>query len=157
LLIRPATPEDVPAIIELATEMVLHSVSPFRQVSAEQVKTFRRDDLDTLGDLLNLEHSGIFVAVEDGNIVGHIIVVAQQRDSSTGTEQAWIYDVSVAAGQWSRGVGRALMDEAERFALERGMRAIGLGVTVANRRAVDFYQRLGYQEERVQMVKNLEP
>lgn len=152
-----ATPEDIPGIIDLATEMVLHSVSPYRSVSAEIVKEFRREDLQTLGDILALEHSGIFVAEEAGLLVGHIIVVAQQRDSSTGTPQAWIYDLSIRAGYWGRGLGQALMEKAESFASQQGMQAIGLGVTLANHRALEFYGRLGYQQERVQMVKNLGP
>lgn len=155
MLIRSATPRDIDGIIELATDMVLHSVSPFRTVTAEQVRAYRRDDLQSLRDVLEMEHSGLFVAEENGRLLGHIIVVAHQRDSSTGSAQAWIYDVSVRAGHWGRGIGRALMAEAERFAQKCGMQAIGLGVTMANQRALEFYDRLGYQQERVQMLKKL--
>lgn len=155
ITIRRARPEDVPNIIDLAVEMVLHSVSPYRPVAAEQVMKYRKDDLQTLSDILEMEHSGVFVAEEGPLLVGHIIVVAHQRDSSTGTSQAWIYDVSVRAGYWGKGVGQTLMSEAERFSREQGMGAIGLGVTLNNTRALDFYMRLGYHQERVQMVKNL--
>ena len=157
MLIRAAGLEDIEAIIELATDMVLHSVSPFRSVGAEEVRRYRREDLQSLKDICEMDHSGLFVAEIEGRIVGHIIVVAHQRDSSTGTAQAWIYDVSVRAGFWGRGIGQALMSEAENFARRCGMPAIGLGVTVANHRAVEFYDRLGYQQERVQMLKNLSP
>lgn len=153
--IRPATAEDVDGMIDLATEMVLHSVSPFRSVAADQVQHYRREDLQSLRDILGLDHSGLFVAEIDDKLVGHIIVVAHQRDSSTGTAQAWIYDVSVKPGLWGKGIGQALMARAEQFARDCGMSAIGLGVTMANHRAVQFYDTLGYQQERVQMVKNL--
>lgn len=155
MLIRRAQEKDLDAIIELATEMVLHSVSPLRPVPAPQVRQFRKEDLQTLRDIYPLDHSGIFVAEEDGKIVGHIICVAHQRDSSTGTAQAWIYDVSVGAGQWGKGIGQALMAAAEDFARQQGMEAIGLGVTLANHRAVEFYNQQGYQHERVQMLKSL--
>jgi ribosomal protein S18 acetylase RimI-like enzyme len=154
--IRRATAADVQPIIDLATEMVLHSVSPFRPVTAEQVKQYRREDLQTLNDILELEHSGVFIAEATGKLLGHIIVVAHQRDSSTGTTQAWIYDVSVVPGSWGQGVGQALMREAEQFARQQGMSAIGLGVTLNNTRALDFYMRLGYAQERVQMLKSLD-
>lgn len=152
---RRATASDVPGIVELATEMVLHSVSPFRPVAAEQVKQYRREDLQTLADILELDHSGVFVAEAEGRLIGHIIVVAHQKDSSSGTAQAWIYDVSVEPGYWSKGVGKTLMQWAEMFAREQGMGAIGLGVTLNNQRALGFYLGLGYHQERVQMVKNL--
>jgi len=157
VLIRRAQTRDIDAIIDLATDMVLHSVSPFRSVGAEQVRHYRREDLQSLRDIIELEHSGLFVAEEQGQLLGHIIVVAHQRDSSTGTAQAWIYDLSVKPGHWGKGIGQALMAEAERFACECGMPAIGLGVTRANHRALQFYEHLGYQEERVQMLKNLTP
>lgn len=155
MTVRPATLDDIDAMIDLATEMVLHSVSPFRSVSADEVRRYRRDDLQSLRDIHELEHSGLFVAEVEGQMVGHIIVVAHQRDSSTGTAQAWIYDVSVRPGFWGRGIGQALMAEAEAFALRCGMQVIGLGVTMANHRAVEFYDQLGYQQERVQLLKNL--
>ena len=155
MTIRPAEAEDVDSIIDLATHMVLHSVSPFRSVPADQVQHYRREDLQSLRDILGLEHSGLFLAEIEGKMVGHIIVVAHQRDSSTGTAQAWIYDISVKPGHWGQGIGQALMARAEEFARHCGMSAIGLGVTMANHRAVQFYDQLGYQQERVQMVKNL--
>lgn len=155
MTIRPALAEDIDGMIELATDMVLHSVSPFRSVPAQDVQHYRREDLQSLRDILGLEHSGLFVAEIDGQLVGHIIVVAHQRDSSTGTAQAWIYDVSVRAGYWGRGIGQALMQRAEEFARHCGMAVIGLGVTMANFRAIEFYDQLGYQQERVQMLKKL--
>lgn len=155
MTIRPATAEDVDSMINLAVDMVLHSVSPYRSVPAEQVQSYRREDLQSLRDILGMDHSGLFVAEIDGQIVGHIIVVAHQRDSSTGTPQAYVYDVSIKAGFWGRGIGQALMARAEEFARQCGMTAIGLGVTLANHRAVHFYELMGYQQERVLMVKNL--
>lgn len=154
---READEHDLPAIIELATDMVLHSVSPFRPVGAEQVRHYRREDLQSLPEILAMEQSGIFVALDQARVVGHIIVVAHQKDSSTGTPQAWIYDVSVHPGYWGQGVGRHLLELAEQFARQQGMGAIGLGVTLANHRAHRFYLQQGYLEERVQMVKNFEP
>lgn len=155
MLIRRAQTQDIDAMIELATDMVLHSVSPFRNVGAQEVRQYRHEDLQSLRDIIDLEHSGLFVAEQEGELLGHIIVVAHQRDSSTGTAQAWIYDLSVKPGYWGQGIGRALMAEAERFASQCGMQAIGLGVTKANHRARQFYELLGYQEERVQMLKKL--
>ncbi|MFN8606262.1 MAG: GNAT family N-acetyltransferase [Vulcanimicrobiota bacterium] len=155
MIVRSATAEDVDGMINLAVEMVLHSVSPFRTLPADQVQSYRREDLQSLRDILGMEHSGLFVAELDGQLVGHIIVVAHQRDSSSGSPQAYIYDVSIRAGYWGRGIGRALMDRAEEFARHCGMTAIGLGVTLSNHRALHFYELLGYQKERVLMVKNL--
>ncbi|MBI3929477.1 MAG: GNAT family N-acetyltransferase [Armatimonadetes bacterium] len=154
--IRPATREDLERLIELATEMVVHSISPFREVGFEQVREYRRSDLRSLEDALDLAHTGIFVAEDSGGaLAGHVIAMAGQRDSSTGEGQGWVFDLSIRGDCWGRGLGRALMKTAEEFVRGRGYRYLGLGVTVSNQRALRFYREMGYLEERVQMVKKL--
>lgn len=46
----------------------------------------------------------------------------------------------------SQGIGTALIAEAERRALARGLDQLGLGVADANWRAADLYRRLGFRE-----------
>lgn len=157
MVIRRATPEDVPAIIDLAVEMVVHSTSPHRDVPPERVREYRREDLQTLVEAVSLEHARIFVAEEGGQVVGHVVVVAGHRDSSTGEGQGWVFDLSIRADCWGRGLGKILMEHAEEFIRARGFDAIGLGVTISNQRALRFYREIGYQEERIQMVKKLTP
>jgi ribosomal protein S18 acetylase RimI-like enzyme len=155
--VRPAALADVPDIIDLAVEMVAWSVSPHRDVDLEQVRSFRRHDLQTLYDVVGQPHAGIFVAEDArGRFVGHVLVLASQHESSTGEPQGWVFDLSVRRDWWGRGVGRVLMQRAERFAGERGLRYLGLGVTASNRRAVAFYEALGFAEERKQFIKRLE-
>jgi len=137
--------------------MVVHSTSPYRGVPAERVREYRREDLQTLVEAVGLEHARIFVAEEAGQLIGHVVVVAGHRDSSTGEGQGWVFDLSIRADRWGRGLGKILMEHAEEFVRERGLDAIGLGVTISNERALRFYREIGYQEERIQMVKKLKP
>jgi len=55
--------------------------------------------------------------------------------------EAW----DVAEGEQSRGVGAALLEDAERRARKSGCRHLALLVTSANRRARTFYTRHGYR------------
>ncbi len=153
--IREALESDLPTIIDLAVEMVVHSVSPYRPVEDDRVRQFRRRDLDCLERAFFKPHVGIHVAEAGQAIIGHVIVFAGQQDSSTGEQQAWIFDLAVQRDWWGSGVGQALMAQAEEFARQAGVARLGLGVTLANQRALAFYGQLGYQQERVQMVKNL--
>ena len=50
------------------------------------------------------------------------------------------------AGMRSRGIGTALIAAAERLALARKIREIGLGVADGNSRAAALYLRLGFAE-----------
>ncbi|MFA5503832.1 MAG: GNAT family N-acetyltransferase [Vulcanimicrobiota bacterium] len=157
--IRPAREEDLSAIMELAVELVVESRSPYRpEVPNDRIREFRRRNFEQIHGVFTMSEGGLFVAVDDqGAVIGHILLLGGQTDSVTEIQQAWVYDVSVRRDWWGRGVGRKLMETGERFAQELGIQYVGLGVTAANRRAVGFYEELGYQVERVQMVKKLQP
>ena len=153
--LRRATTEDLALVIDLAVEVVLHSASPFRSVPAQDIQRYRRDDLQGLYQAVQDDNFRAFVAVSGDEFLGHVLVHCGHRDSATGVGQAWIYDLSVNPRYWSAGVGQALMRAAEEFAASKGMRAIGLGVTLSNHRALEFYRRLGYGDERLQMMKQI--
>jgi ribosomal protein S18 acetylase RimI-like enzyme len=158
VLIRKATPDDLPAIINLAVNAVVHSVSPFRDIDESGVKEFRRKDLVTLHDAIKQPHVAVFMAEDEvGRLLGHVIIVCGQMESSTGESQGWVFDLAVQEDQWSRGIGHRLMVEAEKFTRAQGHVYIGLGVTTANARAVHFYEKMGYAEERKRMIKRLDP
>lgn len=157
-VIRRGHAGDLPQVIELAVDMVVHSISPFREISPDLVKEFRRRDLAALTDAIQQPHVAIFVAEEEESrdFLGHVIIVCGYTESSTGESQGWIFDLSVVPGSWSAGIGQALMAHAENFSRERGFKYIGLGVTTSNERAVRFYERMGYAEERKRMIKLLD-
>jgi GNAT superfamily N-acetyltransferase len=153
--IREATQADLPFVIDLAVEAVLHSTSPFRPFGGDLIKRYRREDLQGLYQALSDPNFKAFVLFEDDELIGHVLVHCGHRDSATGVNQAWIYDLSVRPGYWNAGIGKRLMARAEEFARGLGIGAIGLGVTISNERAVKFYHGLGYLDERVQMFKPL--
>lgn len=154
--IRRAEPKDVDKVIELAVEAVTSSISPYRDIPAKDVQEFRRKDLATLHDAVRQPHVGIFLAEDgDGRLLGHVITVCGYLESSTGESQAWIFDMAVVPDAWSQGIGQALMHRAEAFARQMGYVYLGLGVTSANERAVRFYEKLGFGEERKRMLKHL--
>ena len=150
----------MPKIVELAVDLVVASKSPHRPgISDTHIRFFRRQNFLQLHTILELPEAGLFVANDgQGGHVGQVLLLGNQIDSVSDVRQAWVYDLSVRQDWWGKGVGQALMARAERFVKEELKHAyIGLGVTSANERAVGFYERLGYQVERVQMVKRIQP
>ncbi len=156
--VRPAVFSDLEGIVELAVEMVVLSRSPHRpDVADEEIRRVRRQNFQYIEEVLKLREGGLFVAVDLlGQSIGHVVVLANQVDSVAEVTQAWVYDVSVHRKWWGRGVGRALMAEAEAFTADLGVEWIGLGVTVGNSRAIEFYRELGYEVERYQLIKRLD-
>lgn len=58
--------------------------------------------------------------------------------------------IGVLKEYWGQGVGAALMQKLEEKAVEMGLERLSFTVFAENRRARDFYERLGYAEEGIQ-------
>ncbi len=69
-------------------------------------------------------------------------------DQPIGREEVYVSDVAVSEPWRRRGVGRALLEHAERVAREWGKQALALDVSARNTPALELYRRLGYGEQR---------
>jgi ribosomal protein S18 acetylase RimI-like enzyme len=78
-----------------------------------------------------------WVAIANGEIVGVAL-----------TQEQWIDDLWVLREGRGRGIGRQLLETAEAEISERGHRELRLRVLKVNARAVEFYQRHGWQTAR---------
>ena len=94
----------------------------------------------SLGEGLR-ERDLILVAVENGEVIGLAwVIVTRALDRA-----AYLRLLLVAEGSQSRGVGAALLEDAERRVSTLGSRHVVLLVTTANRRARSFYRTQGYR------------
>ena len=87
------------------------------------------------------ERDLLLVALERGAILGFAWVITTRALDRA----AYLRLLLVAEGEQSRGVGAALLEDAERRARKSGCRHLALLVTSANRRARTFYTRHGYR------------
>jgi ribosomal protein S18 acetylase RimI-like enzyme len=76
-------------------------------------------------------------------------------DQRQGDRHAHIFLLYVAPTHRRRGIGTALMRQAEGWAKARGDRQIGLQVFQSNQAALSLYQQLGYQTQSLWLVKSL--
>ncbi len=89
------------------------------------------------------------VAVTGERIVGTVLA---GYDGYRG----WIYHLAVEPGLQRRGIGRRLVEEAERRLRARGCPKVNLQVRAGNRAVVALYEALGYSvETHVSMGKEL--
>lgn len=77
-------------------------------------------------------------------------------DQIRGDRHAHIFLVYVVPTERRRGIGAALLRQAEAWARERGDRQIGLQVFCSNQAALHLYEKSGYQPQSIWMVKGLE-
>lgn len=81
--------------------------------------------------------------------------VGSAIDQLQGDRHAHVFLLYVDPQHRRRGIGAALMRQAETWAKGRGDRQIGLQVFQSNQAALALYQQLGYQTQSLWMAKPL--
>jgi ribosomal protein S18 acetylase RimI-like enzyme len=113
------------------------------------MRRFIEEDAERIG-----EQSTLLVAEDaQGERLG--LVSISHHVNFAGETEAYIGELAVRADREGSGVGQALMRAAEDWARAHGYSLVVLDTGAANTRARDFYERLGYQEESVKLVRVL--
>lgn len=156
LPIRPFEPQDLDAVIALHWELNRHeqTVSGDRALDREAAEACLADDEKQMA----VRGGVALVAVIAGEIAGYVCCVLSDGGPFLRADlrrQAYVTTLVVGEAFRGRGVATALLDEAERFAREQDVAAIGVGVLAGNLGAERLYQRFGFAPHAVEMVKRL--
>jgi RimJ/RimL family protein N-acetyltransferase len=144
LHVRRGEPHDAGKLVELARDVGaepegwLITNGAWRSPGEERryLRAVRRDN----------PHAAVFVAEEDGNVVGRLSIA---RDAHPASQHVADLGLMVARGHRRRGIGLALMEAAEDWARLAGVRKIELHVFPHNEAAIALYERMGYEREGV--------
>jgi len=137
IAIRPAEPGDVAALTVLSAALGYPTESP--------------EMADRLARLLALPGSdAVFVAVADQHVAGWIHV--GRRELLESGARAEILGLVVDSAFRRRGVGRLLVDEAERWAARHGLPVVVVRSNVGRAESHPFYEECGYQRVKSQHV-----
>ncbi len=123
---------------------------PVYEAAPDAEKVMRR----FLADLSSSSHSCLFVAERDGEIIGFLS--GELREGSPAfSPKTWaaVEDVYVVPELRSHGIGRDLFEAFQEWAHQKGATGVSLQVAAGNRRAREFYERLGFREVSVYEVK----
>jgi len=127
--IRLAQPDDRLKLIELQRRASLaNETGEILQKLLEQPELFEIDDELIAGNQ-------VFVAHRRGHIVGFATIVADEAND------AELEGLFVEPAEWRKGVGRALVQEIEREAINWGATRLRV---MANEKAVPFYEAVGF-------------
>ena len=132
--IREAQPQDYARIAELAGQLTYPSS---RDEIAKRFDGMRRS-----------EENAVFVALLGAEIAGWVTVFVYRVVEADA--RAEISGLVVDEHYRSQRIGMHLLARAERWAREKGCRAIGLRSNVIRDRAHAFYERLGYRHVKTQ-------
>jgi RimJ/RimL family protein N-acetyltransferase len=139
--IRPAEPGDAAALVALGRavgsepEGWLLSTSDWRSVA---------DERRYLRSLRRYPHAAVFVAEASEGVVARLSVARDPHPSSYHVADLGLI---VAAGYRRRGIGRALLRQAVRWAEGAGIAKLELHVFPHNAPALALYESFGFERE----------
>jgi GNAT superfamily N-acetyltransferase len=140
-MVRRAVLSDAPRMAELSGQL------GYPATAAQVEQRFRQLDREARHAVFVAELAGGkdapvvigFLHVEESHLILHDAV-------------AEISGLVIADGYRGRGAGRLLMEQAERWARERGCQAVVLRSNVVRAGAHAFYEKLGYEAIKTQKV-----
>lgn len=142
MLIERAVSEDVPAIARAQVRSWQAAYECI--VPADHLKTLSVEKREALWrELLSRGAPEMLVAKDHDYIVG-FVAFGRCRDEGAVASRAEIWAIYVIPSHWSQGVGTQLWDQARERMAELGYHSVGLWVLEANTRAIQFYERMGF-------------
>ena len=147
--IRPATAADLPIVLFLVPRLVAFDVPLWRDGEA-----VRASSESLLLEALTTPPAGsaVLLASSYNEPLG-FVHLETTPEFFTGEPQGYVANLAVKEAGEGKGVGKVLIDAAERWTKEQGMRHLTLYVFAGNARARAFYARLGFEEDSFKLVK----
>ena len=149
--IRFAQPQDVGGIIALLRQVgrVHHEGRPdiFR-------KNAQKYGASQVLAMLNSSRTPIFVAVEDGNVLGYgFCQIKEFKNDPVIADHVELYidDLCVDENQRGKHIGTDIYNEIYRYAKQRRCRSVTLNVWTCNESAMKFYESLGLKPQKIGM------
>ena len=141
-VVRPVTGNDAADICELCCTDLGYQCDKF--LVSERISQ------------LDADKEAVFVAELDGKVVGFIhihLYTTLYFESMTN-----ILGLAVSSKQRKKGIGKALLERAEEWALEKDISLVRLNSGGTRKGAHEFYRCLGYgmEKEQIRFMKRLE-
>lgn len=138
MIVRPATPADVPAILRLVRALATYERAPDAVKATEA----------TLHQTLFAADAQVFAHVADiEQEVAGIAIWFLNYSTWTGRPGIYLEDLFVAGTARGRGTGKALLRAIAREAVTRGCARVDWAVLDWNQPAMDFYEAIGARRQ----------
>jgi ribosomal protein S18 acetylase RimI-like enzyme len=157
LSIRPARPEDAPALGRMGAALVRmhHAYDPRRFMAPEE-------DLESgyrwwLSRELKREGAVVLVAERDSAVVGYVYATVEGRDWNALLDaHGELHDIWVDESVRGEGVGGLLAEELVRQLGARGVPRVILMTASRNEAARRLFERLGWRPTMVEMTREVD-
>ncbi len=103
-----------------------------------------------IAEMIRAAEHLVLVAEADGEVVGNVLVSV---DRGVATEHVGVLSILLGDGWRNVGIGSELIVAAQRWAADRGLRKLSLGVFPDNERAIAVYEKHGFVREGVRRMQ----
>jgi len=140
LNLRPAQPQDVPALLDISREG-LETYRPFAPEGWEP-PNFQPEDVVAIDDVATW-----ILAEEDGEPVGHVLLIPAQRSREPVDDPklGHLMMLFVRRTHWGTPTAHTLHEAMIASAAERGFTELRLFTPTGQKRARRFYEREGWR------------
>lgn len=103
----------------------------------------------------------IFLYIEDGQLLGAIVGIIDKKSIEEETyylgNKGEILEIYVDENKRGKHIGSQLIEKMQEYFLNNGCDEIRLTVFATNTDAIDFYEKMGFSNRNIIMLKELKP
>jgi GNAT superfamily N-acetyltransferase len=151
VIIRIANENDHPFIYELSP--YLSEVAQLEWHSDNAIQDMQNEYISEM--LAKTSQPNTTFIAEINNIPLGFVHVRTHKDSISNETCGTIPLLAVSPNSQGLGIGKVLVESAEKWAKNIGCRLLHLEVFANNKKANNFYQNIGFKPETVHMIKPL--
>lgn len=154
MYIRKAEKKDIPQIETLLYQVAKVHSDGRPDLFQAGTKKYSSEELN---ELLEDYSRPIYVAEEEGKILGYAFCIFQENNSNllTHIKTLYIDDLCVLEGIRGKGVGTKLYQHVIKIAKQSGCYNVTLNVWACNEEAKAFYEKCGLHVQKIGMEKIL--
>jgi len=158
--IRKYKPSDKPSIVRLMEKFGDYLVTIDQMKRTRRMPDYSEYFTNKMLEDVN-KHTGIiYIAENEGRIVGFIagMIPRQSQEESLETvpsKAGRITELFIDEQFRGQGIGKRLIEKMEEYFRQNGCDVSRVEVFEPNVKAHNFYQKLGYQDRSIDMLKNL--
>jgi GNAT superfamily N-acetyltransferase len=154
ITIRAATHQDLPQLMPLWRELEQAQGSyrlypPVAEAEARITAAFEAG--------IDSEDADVLMAFEEAEPVGMVLVHLERPSRMSDERAAELSRVVVRADRRGSGAGKALVDAAETWARDRGIRSLVAAIFVQNEPSRGFWRSVGFEPWVERMVRQVRP
>lgn len=150
--IKELNSEDIKTYYQSIMELLIDNYILNFQISRHQASNICKEKLELLEGYLHNENAVVIGAVEGSELIAFVWLY---KHNFFGENRLHINHIVVSSQARGKGIGKQLIQEAEKLAIRSDIKTIDLFVSEINEAALNLYDRLGFETERRYMKKKL--